>query len=97
MGCVRGRSCGAPSSFVAGETVAVDYNGLSSPALMAGVGMVAVFGAAANATITCTVMGVELLGWQPLLPVALGCVAARLWSSHRHIYEVVRRSVVDLP
>ena len=67
------------------------------PALMAGVGMVAVFGSAANASIACVVMGVELFGWTPIVPLIVGCLTARLWSSPRHLYETVPRSVVDLP
>ncbi|MBA2577140.1 MAG: chloride channel protein [Euzebyaceae bacterium] len=62
--------------------------------LLAAVGFVAVFAAATNTPLACTIMGLELFGTGALPYVALGCVIAYICSSHRGIYETQR---VDTP
>ena len=57
-------------------------------ALLAAVGMVSVFGAAAKTPIACAVMGVELFGAGAVLPFAMGCVIAFAVSGDRTIYEL---------
>jgi H+/Cl- antiporter ClcA len=63
-------------------------------ALGAGVGIAAVFGAAANAPIALSVMAVELLGAWALPHVVIVSVVAYVLSGHRGIYpsqRIVRR------
>ncbi|HEX4405683.1 MAG TPA: chloride channel protein, partial [Polyangia bacterium] len=62
-------------------------------ALGAGVGLAAVFGAAANAPLALSIMAVELLG-APIFPhVAIVCVVAYLLTGHRSIYPAQRLSI----
>ncbi len=59
-------------------------------ALGAGVGLAAVFGAAANAPLALSIMAVELLG-APIFPhVVIVCVVAYLLTGHRSIYPAQR-------
>jgi H+/Cl- antiporter ClcA len=59
-------------------------------ALGAGVGLAAVFGAAANTPVALSIMAVELLG-APMLPhVLIVCAFAYLLSGHRSIYPAQR-------
>jgi H+/Cl- antiporter ClcA len=58
--------------------------------LSAGVGLAAVFGAAANTPIALSVMAVELLGGGVLPHVAIVAVVAYLLSGHRSIYPAQR-------
>ncbi|MGA1033842.1 MAG: chloride channel protein [Ilumatobacteraceae bacterium] len=76
--------------FVIGATLGAALAGpLGLPvALLAAVGMVAVFGAAAKTPIACAVMGVELFGAGAVLPFAMGCVIAFAVSGNRTIYEL---------
>jgi H+/Cl- antiporter ClcA len=62
--------------------------------LLAAVGFVAVFAAATNTPLACTIMGLELFGAGPLPYLAVGCVVAYVFSSHRGIYSSQR---VDTP
>jgi H+/Cl- antiporter ClcA len=62
--------------------------------LLAAIGFVAVFAAATNTPLACTIMGVELFGSGALPYLALGCVVAYIASSHRGIYDTQR---VDTP
>jgi H+/Cl- antiporter ClcA len=62
--------------------------------LLAAVGFVAVFAGAANTPLACTVMGVELFGSGVVVPFAIGCVVAYVFSSHRGIYTSQR---IDSP
>jgi H+/Cl- antiporter ClcA len=39
-----------------------------------------------NASLACTVMGVELFGWRAAVPLLVGCAIARLCSSGRSLY-----------
>ena len=59
-------------------------------ALGAGVGLAAVFGAAANAPLALSIMAMELLG-APVFPhVVIVCVMAYLLTGHRSIYPAQR-------
>jgi H+/Cl- antiporter ClcA len=62
--------------------------------LLASVGFVAVFAAATNTPLACTIMGLELFGAEALPYLAVGCVVAYVFSSHRGIYGAQR---VDTP
>jgi len=75
--------------FVIGATLgAAVGHAVGGPVLaFAAVGMVATFGAAANAPLASMVMGVELFGWGAALPLVLGCLVARLCSSRRSLYQ----------
>jgi H+/Cl- antiporter ClcA len=55
---------------------------------------VAVFAAATNTPLACTIMGLELFGTAALPYLAIGCVIAYVFSSHRGIYSAQR---VDTP
>jgi H+/Cl- antiporter ClcA len=74
--------------FVIGATLGAALAGpLSLPvSLVAAVGFVAVFAGAANTPLACTIMGVELFGAGAMLPIAIGCVVAYVFSNHRGIY-----------
>jgi H+/Cl- antiporter ClcA len=81
--------------FVIGATlgaVLADPLGVSQPTLAA-VGFVAVFAGAANTPLACTVMAVELFGSGIVMPAAVACVAAYVFSSHRGIYTTQRVAV----
>ena len=54
--------------------------------LLAGLGFVAVFAGAANTPLACTVMGVEIFGSGAIVPFAVACVIAYVFSGHRGIY-----------
>lgn len=54
--------------------------------LFAGLGFVAVFAGAANTPLACILMGLELFGPGPILPIALACYAAYACSGHNGIY-----------
>lgn len=74
--------------FVVGATLGASLAGLLHlpVVLVAAIGFVSVFGAAANTPLACSVMGAELFGAGVLVPVAVGCVVAYVFSSHRSIY-----------
>lgn len=55
--------------------------------VLVGVGMMAVFGAAAGAPIACVVMGIELFGTSAAPALIVGCLIANAVSGRRHIYE----------
>ncbi|MBI4885351.1 MAG: chloride channel protein [Actinobacteria bacterium] len=78
--------------FVIGATLGA---ALATPlhlpvALLAAVGLVAVFAGAANVPLACTIMGVELFGAGAVVPIAVGCVISYVFSSHRGIYPTQR-------
>ena len=79
--------------FVIGATLGAALAGpLGLPvAVAAAIGMVAVFGAAANTPLACTIMGVELFGSAALIPMAIGCVVAYVISGDRTIYATKPR------
>jgi H+/Cl- antiporter ClcA len=62
--------------------------------LFAGLGFVAVFAAAANTPLACTVMGIELFGAGAVPYLAVACFVAYLVSGHSGIYLSQR---VDTP
>lgn len=59
-------------------------------AVAAAVGFVAVFAAAANTPIACTVLAVELFGGHILPAAAVACAVATIVSTSRSIYEAQR-------
>lgn len=54
--------------------------------LLAATGFVAVFAAATNTPLACTVMGVELFGAGPIVPLAIVCIASYIAAGERGIY-----------
>ena len=79
--------------FVIGSTLGVTLGrllGVPIP-LMAALGFVAVFAGATKTPIACTVMGIELFGWEPTVLLALACTVAFLASGSRGIYTAQRR------
>ncbi len=79
-------------SFVMGATLSVtvaEWLGSTHATVLiaARLGFVALFGAAANAPLAATVMGVELFGWSMAPVLVIGCVLARVVSGSHHIYE----------
>lgn len=55
-------------------------------ALLAGVGLVAVFAGASNTPVACTIMGMELFGAGMGVYAGIGCVVAYLVSGYTSIY-----------
>ncbi|MBC5991769.1 voltage-gated chloride channel family protein [Pontibacter cellulosilyticus] len=55
-------------------------------ALLAGMGLVAVFSGATNTPLTSTIMAIELFGADSSVYMALACVVAYLFSGHSGIY-----------
>lgn len=74
--------------FVIGATLGHALGGPLGvdPALMASIGLVAVFAGASNTPIACAMMGIELFGGGAALYLFLGCIVAYLASGHRGIY-----------
>ena len=60
------------------------------PGALAAIGFVAVFAGAANVPLACTIMGAELFGGGTIVAMAVGCVVAYVFSSHRGIYATQR-------
>ncbi len=58
-----------------------------SVALFAGMGMIAVFAGAANAPLTCAILGVELFGPHYAAAFALACLCSYLVSGKSSIYK----------
>lgn len=61
--------------------------------LFAALGFIAVFAAATNTPLACTIMGVELFGGEHILYFALACFVAYLFSGHSGIYASQRISL----
>jgi H+/Cl- antiporter ClcA len=59
-------------------------------ALVAAMGLVAVFAGAANTPLTCTFLAIELFGPQVGVFAGLACVSAYLFSGHAGIYQSQR-------
>ncbi len=55
--------------------------------LMAGMGFVAVFAAATNTPIACTIMAMELFGTECGVYVAMACIVSYLISGHNSVYK----------
>jgi len=56
-------------------------------ALLAGMGFVGVFSGATNTPMACTVMGMELFGWEAGVFLALACGIAYVFSGKGSIYS----------
>jgi len=82
--------------FVIGATLGATLGRVTGApiTLMAALGFVAVFAAAANTPIACTVMAVEIFGAANIVLFAIVCVVAYIASSHRGLYHAQR---VDTP
>ena len=65
------------------------------PALFAALGFVAVFGAAANTPVACTVMGLELFGLDAAVYLAIACSLAYMVSGRNGLYGA--RVTADQP
>lgn len=78
--------------FVIGATLGASLSGLLDvpPHVLAAIGFVAVFAAASNTPLACTVMGAEMFGASAIPLIAIGCVVAYVFSSHRSIYATQR-------
>lgn len=76
--------------FVIGATLGATMGKLldTPVGLLAAVGFVAVFAAAANTPVACTVMGVEMFGGDMFVLLAVGCLTACVVSPRRGIYSV---------
>jgi H+/Cl- antiporter ClcA len=61
--------------------------------LFAAIGFIAVFAAATNTPLACTIMGVELFGSDHLLYFAVACFVAYYFSGHTGIYSSQRVAV----
>ncbi len=55
--------------------------------LLAAMGFVAVFSGATHTPIACTIMGIELFGWQSGIYVGIACFVAYFFSGYLGIYE----------
>lgn len=89
------------AGFLGGEVTPLFFIGASAGsvlagllgipiALGAGVGLAALFGAAANTPIALSIMAVELLGGAMFPHVAIVCVIAYVLSGHRGLYPAQR-------
>lgn len=78
--------------FVVGSTLGATLAvAMDAPVpLFAALGFVAVFAAATKTPIACTIMGVELFGAGPIVPVMIACTLAYVLSTHRSIYSSQR-------
>lgn len=78
--------------FVIGTTLGATLAGLLGVPVpfLAAMGFVAVFGAAANTPLACTVMGVELFGVSSTPYLLVACGVAFLCSPHEGIYSSQR-------
>ncbi|WP_315822449.1 chloride channel protein [Paraflavitalea speifideaquila] len=61
--------------------------------LLAGLGFIAVFAAATNTPLACTLMGVELFGTDHVLYYAIACFTAYYFSGHSGIYSSQRIAI----
>jgi H+/Cl- antiporter ClcA len=61
--------------------------------LFAGLGFIAVFAAATNTPLACTLMGIELFGSNNVLYFAIACFTAYYFSGHSGIYSSQRIAV----
>jgi len=64
--------------------------------LFAALGFLAVFAAATNTPLACTIMGVELFGAEHMLYFAIACYTAYYFSGHTGIYSSQRVAVPKL-
>ena len=61
--------------------------------LLAGLGFIAVFAAATNTPLACTLMGIELFGGEHVVYYAIACFVAYYFSGHSGIYSSQRIAV----
>lgn len=61
--------------------------------LFAGLGFIAVFAAATNTPLACTLMGIELFGTDNVVYFAVACFTAYYFSGHSGIYSAQRIAV----
>ncbi len=61
--------------------------------LFAGLGFIAVFAAATNTPLACTLMGVELFGGDHVLYYAVACFTAYYFSGHTGIYSAQKIAI----
>ena len=61
--------------------------------LFAGMGFIAVFAAATNTPLACTLMGIELFGGEHVIYFAVACFVAYYFSGHTGIYASQRLGV----
>lgn len=61
--------------------------------LFAGLGFIAVFAAATNTPLACTIMGIELFGTDNVVYFAVACFTAYYFSGHSGIYSAQRIAV----
>jgi H+/Cl- antiporter ClcA len=75
--------------FVIGATLGSALSQLGDGPLRAAaaVGMVATFGAAAQAPLACMVMGIELFGWGAAPAMLIGCSIARVCGGRGGLYD----------
>lgn len=64
--------------------------------LFAGLGFIAVFAAATNTPLACTIMGVELFGSDNIVYYSVACFTAYYFSGHSGIYKSQRVAVSKL-
>ena len=85
--------------FVIGSTLGYTLGTLLGvdPALLAAIGLVAVFAGASNTPLACAIMGIELFGGGGAMYLFLGCVVAYLASGHRGIYGTQIVGVPKIP
>ena len=78
--------------FVVGSTLGATLAvAMDAPVpLFAALGFVAVFAAATKTPIACMIMGVELFGAGPIVPMMIACTLAYVLSTHRSIYSSPR-------
>ena len=74
--------------FFTGATLGNALHGLIPLplALLAGMGFVAVFSGATNTPMACTVMGIELFGYESGIFLAIACFIAYIFSGKGGIY-----------
>jgi len=65
--------------------------------LLAAVGFVAVFAAAANTPFACIFMGIELFGSEHMEFIAIGCLLAFFLSGHNSIYKAQLLATIKSP
>lgn len=65
--------------------------------LLAAVGFVAVFAAAANTPFACVFMGIELFGSDHIEFIAIGCLLAFFFSGHNSIYKAQLLATIKSP
>jgi H+/Cl- antiporter ClcA len=77
----------------AGNTLALL---LQAPvAAFAAIGLAAVFGAASNTPLACTILGIELFGAGLAVPLAIACLIAVAFSGTRSIYASQKRGILS--